>query len=236
LDEEEFRLFLKRKGKKPDVVERNILSISKFESFLIKRQNKQLDDKILVDDLESYVSMIEDEKNASAKGPLYVLMNYFRFLDNNALYQATRKLREERTKKSRRIFLLKDFLDVDLKVVKKLASIGITNVEEMLEAGAKKKQRIDLVRRLEIPEEKILELVKLSDITRIGYVKRKLARLYYNAGLDSPEKIAKFEPEELHAFFVKFVEESNWDGMVPNPMDLVNNIKSARKTTPIVEE
>jgi hypothetical protein len=89
---------------------------------------------------------------------------------------------------------------------------------------------------LGISEAGILELVKLSDITRLGYVKRKLARLYYEAGLDSPAKIAAFKPQQLHDFFVKFVAESGWKGMVPNPKDLANNIKSARKLSEIVEE
>jgi hypothetical protein len=106
----------------------------------------------------------------------------------------------------------------------------------MLEKGKTRRQREQLSRQLDIPEEALLELVKLSDITRIGYVKRKLSRLYYDAGLDSPAKIAKFDPKELHALFVKFVEESGWNGMVPNPKDLVNNVKSARKLTKVVEE
>jgi len=106
----------------------------------------------------------------------------------------------------------------------------------MLKAGNTKVKREKLSQQLDIPEDAILELVKLSDITRLGYVKTKLTRLYYNAGLDSPQKIAAFEPDELHAFFVKFVKESKWDGMVPNPKDLVGNIASARKLKIVVEE
>ena len=70
----------------------------------------------------------------------------------------------------------------------------------------------------------------------MGYVRKKLSRLYYEAGLDSPVKVAVFEPKELHKFFTKFVEESDWDGMVPNPGDLVSNIKNARQLSKIVEE
>jgi hypothetical protein len=106
----------------------------------------------------------------------------------------------------------------------------------MLDAGKKKKQREELSKQLEIPEDAILELVRLSDITRMGYIKTKLSRLYYDSGLISPEKVAKFEPDELHAFFTKFVNESGWDGMIPNPADLVNNIRSAKKLKKIVEE
>jgi hypothetical protein len=120
--------------------------------------------------------------------------------------------------------------------MKKLEKIGIKNVEQMLDAGKTKKQREKLAQKLGIPEEAILELVKLSDLTRIGHVKVKLTRLYYNAGLDSPLKVAEFEPDKLHDFFKKFVEESGWDGMVPNLKDLVNNIENARKLKKVVEE
>ena len=163
-------------------------------------------------------------------------MNYFHFRGDKDLLSHARTLRDERTKKTRRIFPIKEFLNINQDHIKKLAAIGIKNVEQMLEKGRTKKQREQLSKQLNIPEEAILELVKLSDITRIGYVKRKLSRLYYDAGLESPAKIAEFEPQQLHEFFVRYVEESGWDGMVPNPKDLVNNIKSARRLSRIVEE
>jgi len=234
LDEELFRKFLRKKGKKADVVERNVLIVMKFNDFLLKERNHDLSN-ITIEDIDAYVEIIEHGKK-SAKGTLYVLMNYFKFTGDEELLNHTIKLREERTKKTRRIFPIKEFLEIDQAHVKKLTSIGIKNVEQMLEKGKLKKQREELAKQLDIPEEAILELVKLSDITRMGYIKQKLSRLYYNAGLDSPQKVAKFEPDELHAFFTKFVNESNWDGMIPNPSDLVHNIKSARALKKVVEE
>ncbi len=234
MDEEGFRKYLKRRGKKPDVVDRNVESVKYFASFLQKERNKDLA-KITKDDLDSYVFIIE-EKKKSAKGALYTLMNYFHFLEDKELLAHANVLRDARTKKTRRIFPIREFLRVDQEAVKKLATIGIRNVEQMLEKGKTKKQREELAQQLDIAEESILELVKLSDITRLGYVKKKLSRLYYEAGLDSPVKVAAFEPKDLHEFFTKFVEESGWDGMVPNPSDLVSNIKNARELSKVVEE
>lgn len=235
MKEEEFRKHLKRKGKKSGVVDRNVIVVKKFVSYLKEERNTTLTE-VDSGDISAYVEMIEKVKKQSAKGTLYVLMNYFRFKENDELLRFAGKLRETRTKKTRRIFPIKEFLDVNQDHIKKLAEIGIKNVEQMLEAGKTKKQREELSKQLGIPEEAILELVKLSDITRMGYIKTKLSRLYHNSGLDSPEKVAKFEPEELHAFFTKFVKESGWDGMIPNPVDLVNNIKSARNLKKVVEE
>jgi hypothetical protein len=234
MNEEEFREYLKRRGKRPAVVNRNVGVLKDFTSYLLKEREKNLDG-VTTDDIDAFVMEIES-KTQSAKGYLYVLMNYFHFLGSKDLLHHTSTLREERTKTTRRIFPIKEFLNINQDHVKKLATIGIKNVEQMLEKGKTKKQRKRLSKQLDLPEEAILELVKLSDITRLGYVKRKLSRLYYDAGLDSPAKIAEFEPEQLHEFFVKFVEESGWDGMVPNPKDLVSNIRSARKLSKVVEE
>ena len=234
MDEEGFRKYLKRKGKKPDVVNRNVESVKYFASFLQNERDKKLVDTVK-EDIDSYVSLIEEEKK-SAKGSLYTLMNYFHFLEDKVMLEHAKALRNERMKKTRRIFPIKEFLRVDQEAVKKLATIGIRNVEQMLEKGKTKKQREELSKQLDVPEESILKLVKLSDITRLGYVKKKLSRLYYEAGLDSPAKIAAFEPKELHEFFTKFVEETGWDGMIPNPSDLVHNVKSARQLSKVVEE
>jgi hypothetical protein len=234
MSEEEFRDYLKRRGKKPSVADRNVSILKDFVSYLRKKREKDLD-WVTTDDIDAFVMEIESKKQ-SAKGYLYVLMNYFHFLGSKDLLHHSNALRDERTMKTRRIFPIKEFLNINQDHVEKLAAFGIKNVEQMLEKGRTKRQREQLSEQLEIPEEAILELVKLSDITRIGYVKKKLSRLYYDAGLDSPAKIAKFEPKQLHEFFVKFVEESGWDGMVPNPKDLVSNIKNARKLSKVVEE
>lgn len=234
MNEEEFRKYLRRRGKKPAVVDKNVSVLKDFTSYLLEKREKDLD-RVTIKDVDAFVTDIERRKQ-STKGYLYVLMNYFHFLGNKELLHHTSTLRDQRTKKTRRIFPIKEFLNINQDHVKKLASVGIKNVEQMLEKGKTKKQREQLSKQLDIPEEVILELVKLSDITRIGYVKKKLSRLYYNTGLDSPAKIAEFEPKQLHAFFIKFIRKSGWDGMVPNPKDLVHNIRSARKLSKIVEE
>ncbi|HUU78340.1 MAG TPA: DUF4332 domain-containing protein [candidate division Zixibacteria bacterium] len=234
MDEDKFRKFLKSKGKKSDVVERNIQTVKLFNEYLSNERNSSLAE-VTEDDIEAYVEKLENEK-LSAKGHLYVLMNYFRSVDNKVLLNYTRMLREERTKKTRRIFPIKEFMNIDQKHVKKLAAIGIKNVDQMLEAGRTKAQREEISKELGTPEPAILEIVKLSDLTRMGYIKTKLTRLYYDSGLDSPLKVAQFEPEELHKFFTEFVTKSGWDGMIPNLKDLVGNVASARKLKKLVED
>ncbi|MCG3256910.1 MAG: DUF4332 domain-containing protein [Candidatus Heimdallarchaeota archaeon] len=235
MKEEEFGKFLKRKGKKADVIDRNVTSVNRFIEFLKKERGKKLD-STTKDDIDAYVNEIEKNQKKSAKGALYVLMNYYKFTEDSEMLSYVAKLREERTKKSRRVFPIKEFYNVNTGYVQKFASTGIKTVEQMLEAGKTKQQRKKLSEELNIPEEAILELVELSDITRLGYVRKKLARLYHNAGFDTPTKVAKFEANELYEYFKKHVKESGWEGMVPNPKDLENNISNAKKLKEVVEK
>ena len=48
--------------------------------------------------------------------------------------------------------------------------------------------------------------------------------------------MSSFEANELYEHFEKYVKESGWEGMVPNPKDLENNISNAKKLKDIVEK
>jgi len=225
-----FRKYLKRKGKKDSVIERNINTVESFYSFISSKMETQTSNE----DIHRYVKIIENE-GKSAKGFLYVMMNYFQYRNDRELYLYTAKLREERTSKTRRKFQIKDFLGISKEAIEKLRSIGIKDVDQMLEQGRTREQRNQLALIIKVPEDVILELVNLSDLTRMGYVKRKLSRLYYEAGIRSPSQVSKYEPNELYEHFKAYVEETGWEGMIPNRKDLEHNIKNARKLPVKVE-
>jgi hypothetical protein len=126
-------------------------------------------------------------------------------------------------------------LDIDPTYIKKLTKVGIKNVEDMLQAGTTLSQRKSLAEKTQIPYDVILELVKISDLTRVGYVKEKLTRLYYNAGVQTPQELSKWSPIELHNHFKDYIEQSGWEGMVPYVSDLQNNIERAKKINSLVE-
>ena len=235
MNEEDFRDFLKKKGKKASVIDRNVNAVNNFRNFLKTVRNNDLD-TVSTADIYAYVDMIENEKKSSAKGSLYVLMNYFKFAQHTDLLKYVAQLREERTQQSRRVFPLREFYKINLDYVNKLESTGIKDVEQMLEAGKTIKQRKELAKQLDIPEEELLKIVELSDITRIGYVKSKLAVLYHSAGIDSPTKMANYTPEELYKHFEDYIEKTGWDGMVPNLADLKYNLKNAKKLKDVVEK
>ena len=123
---------LRKKGKKRSVIERNIRTVSEFHKFL--NENEISIHDLTPNTIDLYVKKIENSKK-SAKGPLYILMNYFEYLGDNDLYRYTSDLREERTQKSRRLFPLSGFLDIDPQVIETLSYDGIKNVNQMIING-----------------------------------------------------------------------------------------------------
>ena len=62
-----------------------------------------------------------------------------------------------------------------------------------------------------------------------------MARLYYDAGLDTVEKLAGREPEELSATLADFVKQSGFDGLPPLPKEVAFTVDTARCLETVVE-
>ena len=105
----------------------------------------------------------------------------------------------------------------------------------MLAAGSTKEDRLILAERTGIPQVRILEFVKLSDLARIPGVKGIRARLYFEAGIDTLEKIAALEPEELRTQVFGYVSRSGFDGVPTLPAEAIYTVEKARALPKIVE-
>ena len=137
--------------------------------------------------------------------------------------------------KKRNPFKLKFFLGIDPAVITKLELKGIKNSDQMLAAGRTASQRSTLAMETGIPESAILELVKLSDLARLPGVKGIRARLYYNAGIDSVENMAGWEPEALRQVTTAYVEQSGFEGLPPLPKEVSSTIANAKGLLKILE-
>ena len=116
-----------------------------------------------------------------------------------------------------------------------MVAAGNKDVNQMLAAGGKKKDREYLGKSTGIPESDIMEFVKLSDLARNPGVKGVRARLYYDAGIDSVEKFGEHEPEELRAIVVDFVARTGFDGIPSLPAVAICTVEIARKLPSIFE-
>jgi len=137
--------------------------------------------------------------------------------------------------KSRRPFLLREFRGVNPEHIERLRAVGIRNAAQMLAAGETAEKRVALAREAGIPDEAILELVKLSDLARLPGVKGIRARLYYDAGVDCVEKMAAWEPEALRVMVAEYVQRTGFEGIAPLPAEARSTVANARKLPKVVE-
>ncbi len=72
-------------------------------------------------------------------------------------------------------------------------------------------------------------------LARIPGVKGIRARLYHDAGVDTLEKIAGWEPEAFRAMIVEFVERTGFDGVPTLLGEARFTIERARELPKIVE-
>ena len=132
-------------------------------------------------------------------------------------------------------FKLKEFLDVDLQAVAVLKQHGILTAPQMVEAGKTPSARAALAQKTGLSPETLLELVKLSDQARIGGHKRVRARLFHNAGLDTIDKIAALEPEEVRKILIEYIERTGFPGIPSTPKEATHSVMLARYLPRLVE-
>jgi predicted flap endonuclease-1-like 5' DNA nuclease len=233
VDEEGFRTFLKRGGRSPSAVKRCIVYVQEFERYLQAHAPGQALAEARIDQLDGFVEWIEQEPRTSAKGHLWALRYYFDYVSDAGLRDHASALRQERIQRTP--FPLRRFRGVDPDHAEALATLGIENVDQMRGAGRTPRDRQVLAERTGIPPHAILELVKLSDLARVAGLKGIRARLYHDAGVDTVEKLAAWEPEALRAMLVEFVERTGFDGIAPLPKEAAGAVAQAKKLPLVVE-
>lgn len=233
MDEEGFARFLKKGGRSHTAINRCIVCVTAFERYLQDCQKNKRLEEAREEDLRSFVEQAKESSRVPAKTYLWALRYYFEFSSNKEMRKLTGELRQQLIK--RKPFELKSLRGASPEYVKKLAAISIKNVEQMLQAGKTQAERQKLSEKTGIPVEAILELVKLSDLSRIFGVKAVRARLYYDAGIDSVEKMAEQNPEKLRACLIEFVERTGFDGIAPLPKEAEFTVKEAKRLPKIVE-
>jgi predicted flap endonuclease-1-like 5' DNA nuclease len=207
LDEEGFRRYLKKTGHTERRSESEVRNVKKFEEYLSRYKNKKLGAETSKD-FKDFVIWAEGKKE-KINVLLWVLNRYYSCVSNDLMSCAVNELIGlDYMKKTN----LKEFLGVNHQHIQALRKEGISTSEHMLKAGRTKEGREKLAEKTGVPLSAILEMVKLADLSRIVGLKRKRARLYYDAGLDTMDKIAKWDNEKMHQMFVEFVERTGFDG------------------------
>lgn len=92
---------------------------------------------------------------------------------------------------------LSKFSGITPEHIQSLSDAGIKDTKHLFDRAWARQSRAELAKTAHVPEDVLLELVKLSDLARAPYVGAVWARLFYVAGADTLEKLAESQPEEL---------------------------------------
>lgn len=223
----DFTRFLNRAGKKPHVVEGLIRQVEAFEDFLARR-GKSLDQAVPQDALD-YAAHLESHQAGSASGQVRGAALFYKSLDHPTMAATFSELRAAAIAARRKGFALSGFLGVAPEHVARLQAVGIRTAEQMLASGRTPRSRLDLAERSGVPVEAVLDLVRMSDLSRISGVKAIRARLYVDAGADSVETLAALQPDELLQLTAEFIRRTDFKGIAPLPKEVRSTIESARR-------
>lgn len=92
---------------------------------------------------------------------------------------------------------LNRMIGIDSKHIDSLAALGIKDTRQMFERVKHRQGRTELAKQSSIPEDILLELTKMTDLSRAPYVGPVYARLLYEAGADTLEKLSASDPARL---------------------------------------
>jgi hypothetical protein len=101
------------------------------------------------------------------------------------------------------------FTQIPKDIADKLEKIGINNTGKLYNKVITRSDRQKLSDLTGISYNYILELTKLTDLSRIKWVGVTYAQMLYNLGVDTVEKIARSNPKDLHTMINQWIKEHN---------------------------
>ncbi len=117
----------------------------------------------------------------------------------------------------------------------KLAEVGITTVEGLLEKGATRQGRRELAQRTGISEKLILEWVNRADLFRIKGIGEEYSDLLEAAGVDTVVELAQRNPDNLYETLVAVNEEKKLVRRLPSREQVRDWVEQAKQLPRVIE-
>jgi hypothetical protein len=225
MDERGFSEFMRKAKRTAGTIRRDLTFMKLFEDFLSSR-NKTLDEAV-PNDFQAFLDVVEDKYKTFSN--LSAIRHYYAYQGNDRMRYALDELDYQRPQP----YKLTRHLDVNPAHVKSLAAAGIKTSRELVQAGKTEGDRERLSAQTGIPYDNLLELVKLSDLSRKWGPKR--ARLYYDAGYDTFDKVAEMAPEEFKESISKYVQKTGVDYAPPTSSEALSAVEGAKRRPRIVK-
>ena len=211
MQEEDFLVYLK-KAKKSETTSRGYLnSVRLYEEYLQSYKDHTNPANATQQDIRGFIHW-GLEKGENVYRHLWGIRAYYWFLQLDEMANTACEQMEFIQNETRR---LSEFPKVDPQAITQLASVGIKTVNQFLEAAQTKEGQEKLIKDSGIRRENLVELLQLSNLSRLPGAKKVRGRLFYEAGLNTFSKIADLTPEEIQQRLSMYIEESGFEGSSP---------------------
>ena len=104
---------------------------------------------------------------------------------------------------------INEFIGISPDTVSKLEKIGIKDTFGLFDKIITPKSRKELSNKSGITDLEIMELTKLTDLSRIKWVGAMFARVLFESGFDTVEKVSKANHEDLYKRITQLNKERN---------------------------
>ncbi|MGY5880989.1 MAG: DUF4332 domain-containing protein [Candidatus Thorarchaeota archaeon] len=237
MDEEGFRSFLKKQRRSVGTIQTCIDFTLIFEQYLKKHRKEKTVENAKIADLEAFIDWGKKEIG-SMNSYLWALGRYFEYSEQESLRKWVNQMRQSEIAKKRgkgKKLLLRKIHGVKEEDVKKLESEGVSDTKAILTSGRTHELRVELSKRIGIPLKRIVELVKIADLTRIVDIKGIRVRLLYSTGVDTVEKVASQDPENLRELTIKVNEVEKLMKRHPTLVETTYWISQAKELESIID-
>ena len=224
MKKDEFIHRMKKEKKTPTTIKRYIEFKEVFERYL-KSCRKGKIEEAGPEDLEEFKIWGEKNRLKNLRLHFMSIATYYKYMNKK---QMVLKSNEMMGLIDLENYTISAFHGINRKIIEKLNQKGIKSARQLLETGSTEEERHRLSKTAKVPADSILELVKLSNLARIPGVKKIRARLYYDAGLDTLDKIARCDAELLRKTTGEFIKKSGFKGIPPTPKEAEHTVAMAK--------
>lgn len=105
---------------------------------------------------------------------------------------------------------ISDFIGITAETAAKLEKVGIKNTQKLYDKVKTPQNRNELSKITGISSEIILELTKLTDLSRIKWVGATFARMLHDIGVDTIEKACSIDPNTLYEKINQINKDRNY--------------------------
>lgn len=114
----------------------------------------------------------------------------------------------------------------------KLGEIGILTTEDLLNAGATRKGRQELVEKTGVSDKLVLRWVNIADLMRVPGIGEEYSELLEAAGVDTVKELRNRNPNNLYNALIVANNEKNLVRRVPHLTEVQSWVQAAKELEP----